>query len=154
MIRKIKEHLGKLFNLDNRDKSWVGLGSNNSSEYNLRRLHQLGGGNTSFIVEMLHMYLENADRDVEHIRAACIEHNWQRVGLLAHKLIAGSRYLKIDNLVEHLRDLEISCSNPQDHNKLNRLVVQTCDTYQQARTSIAADLRRLEHKPEVIQQNN
>lgn len=123
--------------------------SANSSEnspiedYSLDKLQRLSGGNINFTIEMLQIYLQNADNDISELKASCAYNNWERTSTLAHKLIPACNYLQLNKLVRPLKDIEIKAKKVQDPNSLIQLVQQACDAYTKVRPLIISDLHKL-----------
>jgi len=112
-------------------------------DYSLNKLQGLAEGNINFTIEMLQIFLQNADKDISELKASCLYNNWERVGTLAHKLIPACEYLQLDKLARFLKDIEINSNNVQDRIKLVQLVDHACDTYSQIRPMIIIDLHKL-----------
>lgn len=112
-------------------------------DYSLSKLQRLAGGEDDFIIEMLQIYLENADKDISGLKESCINNNRERTAALAHKLIPSSEYLQLNRLVVTLKAIEATAKNFRDHKVLTRLVEQALNAYRQIRPLIISDLNKL-----------
>lgn len=119
------------------------LVNNNPENYNLSKLVKLSRGNIHFTIEMLQIYLQNADKDISELKASCVVSNWDRAGCMAHKLIPACSYLQLNKLVRHLKDIETNAKKNQDPDTLVKQVKQVCTAYNQVRPLIISELNKL-----------
>jgi HPt (histidine-containing phosphotransfer) domain-containing protein len=111
--------------------------------YSLNKLQRLAEGDANLIIEMLQIYLQNADKDISGLRTSCLNNNRKLTGALAHKLIPACDYLQLDRLVVALKAIEITAKKVQDHQALIQLVEQATNAYSQVRPLIVSDLQKL-----------
>ena len=118
------------------DNSYIG-------DYSLSNLQRLADGNIDFTIEMLQIYLENADKDFSGLKESCRDNDLELTGALAHKLIPANQYLHLISLVIILKDIEINAKMSQDSKALTQLVEQAVNAYSRVRPIIISDLNKL-----------
>jgi HPt (histidine-containing phosphotransfer) domain-containing protein len=108
--------------------------------YDLARLHQLAKGDTDFIVEILELFVQNAENNLQELKDACCNQNWKQISLKAHKLTPSCSYLGIHKMVEILKEIESSAERSTDPIVFEQLVTRAYDAYYQVKTSMLLEL--------------
>ena len=89
--------------------------------FNLEHLKALSNGDDFFVVNMLEVFIKNTRHDMIRLEDFIYNKDWKSAGLQAHKMVASSRHLRIDPLVNLLEELERKGINEQDIDHLTQL---------------------------------
>jgi len=94
----------------------------------LTYLNEISEGDSSFIREMLDLYIITSALEVVQFDQLLIEENYEAIGLLAHKMKAPIQMLGASNLFEILKTLEHDGKNKTNietfQNKINEVKVK------------------------------
>ncbi|MDX2249318.1 MAG: ATP-binding protein [Bacteroidia bacterium] len=85
--------------------------TNGHSAYNLDQLFHLANQDSKFVVSMLTIFLSNATTNLEKLNQGAASGDWENVSMAAHKMIPPSRHLGLDNIVNHLKTIELDAQN-------------------------------------------
>ena len=76
--------------------------------YDLRKMHEISGGDEAFIRDMLVTFVENVTDSIEKIQASKLVEDWTVIGGIAHKLASNFAYMGADSLQSLAGDIERS----------------------------------------------
>jgi HPt (histidine-containing phosphotransfer) domain-containing protein len=103
--------------------------------YDLSRIEEISPGNTQFIAEMIHTFVESVVSEVEHINRLKPLENWKAIAEIAHKLMSNYAYLGAEDLKQTARDIERSVSHDGNldgiEGKINRLCAESMELVRQ-----------------------
>ena len=76
-------------------------------------LKRLSGNDIAFVNEILKLYGERTSRDVEELRAAYDEEDWNAVRFVVHRMRSAAVPLGLKNLVVILKRIELALKNEE-----------------------------------------
>lgn len=79
--------------------------------YDLSELKRLSNGDEKFVKEMVSVFIENTEDGIVKIKQAIENQDWEKAGLLAHRLAAPSRHLRMKSIVKKLKEIEHSAQH-------------------------------------------
>jgi CheY-like chemotaxis protein/HPt (histidine-containing phosphotransfer) domain-containing protein len=74
--------------------------------YNLDKLHEIGGSNTSFVTKMITLFIEQADQSLAEMKQGVDTGNWQQVRSIAHRIKPSIDTMGMKTLGITIRQLE------------------------------------------------
>lgn len=96
--------------------------SASSKLYDLSMVEEISGGDKSFTVKMLKLFLETIPATLTDIRCATDKAEWQTLSKHAHKLKSTIDSMNIDSLKQDIRDIETMGKNGGDPAEMRQLV--------------------------------
>jgi CheY-like chemotaxis protein len=90
--------------------------------YDLNMVEMVSGGDHSFILKMLRLFLETVPDTLRDLHSSAEKHNWLEVSKLAHKLKSTIDSMGITELKQDIRVIETNARNGAHPEKLPGLV--------------------------------
>lgn len=109
---------------------------------NLDNLKALSRNNESFIREILELYLANTPIDLEKMKEAVLDENWQTVRYFAHKLKSSSFSIGFEEGHRRLQEIEHLIKNKEDSARIPSLFQITYSVYQACIDEVMAELEK------------
>lgn len=86
--------------------------SSESSDYSLIELHQVSEGNTSFIIDMLLLYIHNMKKDLNILRNLVADKDFDSISRQVHKMTPPNEHLNIYDMALYLKQLK-NCNDEE-----------------------------------------
>jgi len=77
-----------------------------SDDYDLDELKRLANGDQEFMKEMVRIFIRSTQGELENIRQALIDEDWQRISDAAHKMAAPCKHILATDLYKEIKLLE------------------------------------------------
>ncbi len=71
-------------------------------------LQKIAGDDTSFVQEILALYAERAQKDIDELRLAEQEHNWSAIQFVVHRMRSAAVPLGMKELLVYLKKIELN----------------------------------------------
>ncbi len=108
-------------------------------DFDLSELERLGQGDEDFVPEMLRVFIQNTTDGLKKINESAEANDWDKTGLLAHRLAAPCRHLGMKHIVKLLKEIENNA-----HNKLKLETIKP--TIVQIESDLRPIMKSLEQK--------
>ena len=142
----IRHFFRRKIKLDGRSQS-IPFDHSGQMAFDLSDLYLLAEHNTEYSIQLLELFLSNAEKGLKQLQIACELHNWNQASAIAHKLIPGCNQLHISQLVAILQQIEAQTSNKPDALSLKALSNQAMYSFYQVKKMIGAELGKLKELP-------
>ena len=101
--------------------------SADSRLYDLTMVQSVSGGDEGFIKKMVALFIETVPQNVEDLKKAMQEENWEQVGKTAHKLKSTIDSMGIKSIRQEIREVEANAKQSESLQTIPSLVA-TIDT--------------------------
>jgi PAS domain S-box-containing protein len=101
--------------------------STDSRLYDLTMVQSVSGGDEGFIKKMVALFIETVPQNVQDLKKALQEENWEQVGKTAHKLKSTIDSMGIKSIRQEIRDVEANAKQLESLQTIPSLVT-TIDT--------------------------
>jgi hypothetical protein len=101
--------------------------STDSRLYDLTMVQSVSGGDEGFIKKMVALFIETVPQNVEDLKKAMQEENWEQVGKTAHKLKSTIDSMGIKSIRQEIREVEANAKQLESLQTIP-LLVATIDT--------------------------
>lgn len=91
-------------------------------KYDLNELLNVSKGDTGFFNKMIYSFISNVSTGMDKIQMYRDNKKWEQVGETAHKLISSFKFFKIDEVVDHLKQIEDKTLKYKDISQVNPLL--------------------------------
>ncbi|MBL6447299.1 response regulator [Fulvivirga sp. 29W222] len=115
-----------------------------SDSMNLDDLHELSNGNPAFVVNMLNIFVKNFDIDLNDLKGALKNKDWNKLQRKSHKMIPPCRHLGFNTLMTSLKEIEAESEHEQDFYKIDKLVKNISKNYRKIRPVIEAEVSNIQ----------
>ena len=123
---------------------------NQQQVYDLTELQQLVGNDTSFVIELLQVFISNMERNLEKLQECCQQGRWPMVGAIAHKLKPGCGHLNLHQLELLFDRIESQAQINPDKVKMDRLITYAINTFDRTRPLIQSEILRLQRTESLV----
>ena len=106
----------------------------------LNHLRKLADGNIGFVIEMVEMFLSKTPGEVELIQNYCKNKQWDELRQIAHKIKPTFGYVGLKDIQETLANIEKSCINKTNLDKLTELAEKVQQVSRIAFKELSAEL--------------
>jgi HPt (histidine-containing phosphotransfer) domain-containing protein len=90
--------------------------------YDLSMVHSVSGGDEGFIKKMVALFIETVPQNVNDLKKALQEENWDQVGKTAHKLKSTVDSMGIKSIRQEIRTVEANAKQKQSLEEIPALV--------------------------------
>ncbi len=87
----------------------------------LRDLERMSNGNSSFVREMVEIFIQSSEKGVKEIQKNLLEKNWKQVREYAHKMAAPAKHIKAMALYSKIKEMEYEADSTKNEEKITRL---------------------------------
>ncbi|WP_339737504.1 response regulator [uncultured Sunxiuqinia sp.] len=87
----------------------------------LSDLERMANGNTSFVNEMVEIFIQSSENGVKEIQKNLLEKNWKLVHEYAHKMAAPAKHIKALTLYSKIKAMEYEAHSTQNEQRIARL---------------------------------
>lgn len=94
----------------------------NSRLYDLSMVHSVSGGDEGFIQRMVALFIETVPQNVQDLKTAMQEENWEQVGKTAHKLKSTIDSMGIRSIRQEIRTVEANARQKESLQDIPSLV--------------------------------
>jgi CheY-like chemotaxis protein/HPt (histidine-containing phosphotransfer) domain-containing protein len=95
--------------------------------FDLEELKKITRGDEQFLKRILELFLENTPESIDIMLKATSERDWNKVGMLAHKMRPSFSHMGIKDLAALLKKIEDKAAIPDDEQSLVKLVRKFCN---------------------------
>ena len=98
------------------------LNYNNKKYTDLTYLHELSKGNADFELKMINTFVNQAQVDVQKMKQALVDKNWDVIYLIAHKMKASLHFVGLSSLHADMLSVELYAKQRTNFQELPELI--------------------------------
>lgn len=92
------------------------------TRYSLEELEAIGKGNRSFVNKMLGLFIQNADEGIKGLQVLFDKSDFEGVRKLAHRIKPSVKMMKIHEISDEVRELEMEINNQGNSERMQYLI--------------------------------
>jgi PAS domain S-box-containing protein len=100
------------------------MSSDNSRLYDLTMVQSVSGGDESFIKKMVALFIETVPQNIQDLKNALQDENWEQVGKTAHKLKSTIDSMGIKSIRQEIRTVEANAKQQDSLQEIPSLVAR------------------------------
>ncbi len=109
----------------------------------LTDLKEMVDHDTGFIIELLHLFINNTESHLRQLSQFCQQGKWQMAGAIAHKLIPGCSHLRLHQMERTLAQIEARSFNNPDSIEMGHMVNEVREHFKKLKPSIELEILKL-----------
>jgi hypothetical protein len=98
------------------------MSSANSRLYDLTMVQSVSGGDEGFIIKMVALFIETVPQNMQDLKNALQDENWEQVGKTAHKLKSTIDSMGIKSIRQEIRTVEANAKQQDSLQEIPALV--------------------------------
>lgn len=119
------------------------------SLYSLTHLQAMARGNQDFVIDMVHSYLEMAQRSLEQMKVHLDEGELPELGALLHKLAPATRHLEAQMAYQSIKEMEGMISDEEPDDAIAEQLVKLEAALSKVMSGLQMELEKLKkHDPQ------
>ena len=110
--------------------------------YDLSYIQELGGNNADFINSLLQIFIDTTPADSAEMVKACTDKKWDAVSKLAHKIKSTIDSLRITEIKDDVRTIELDAKNKVNLDAVARLVAKVDRVVNETAVQLSQELQK------------
>ncbi len=111
---QIKDPYGNVENGSSTHNSYSSLENGINNDYSLEELYELADHNIPFLINMLNIFISNTPKNMDLLKKALEEEDWDGMRNMAHKIVPPCRHLHLTEIVKQLKEIEFQAKTKQN----------------------------------------